>query len=253
MTFHCPVDRSKPLQLMYLQKGGIFVNGFHASNDVSSLGWANSRVDNDTILMSGLNVSHRGDYRCIVWYDGGVKPEPDFHFHLSVTANYSKPTLLKLCGDDDSSFSFLVLCASHGGFPVSEITWRPPGGSKVVNSSKLMDPDTQTFNISSTASANCSDGKPTSVSCSVGNVSSDPLSVCSPEVAPETPGHHVAAVVVPVVLVLLMLGALLFCCVYKNRQRGAGAAGRERGGEERVTYSAVRPRSQQEVTGNTSC
>ncbi|TNN70207.1 hypothetical protein EYF80_019578 [Liparis tanakae] len=87
VTFCCPVDGRRTLRMFYLQKGELFVNGFHASSDVSSVAWANSRVVNATVLMSGLNVSHEGDYRFIIQYEGVGKAEPEVLFHLSVTGS----------------------------------------------------------------------------------------------------------------------------------------------------------------------
>ncbi|XP_034404743.1 uncharacterized protein LOC117741669 [Cyclopterus lumpus] len=238
VTFHCPVDKKRTLAMCYLQKGNIFVNGYYESKNLSNTSWENTRVDLDkmTILMSSLNVSHSGDYKCIIRYKG-MRIEPDVHLHLNVTANYSKPTLSVHCRDHNHLFSCLVNCTSHGGYPGSEITWHIPGSSKVVNNSKMIDPDTTTFNISSIAYVNCSDGKLTSLSCSVGNISSEMVSVCTPKDPPDTQSPYVTVAICAVVVFFIIMVALLWRWSFKKGQRRAAAAvvRGENGREEEVT------------------
>ncbi|KAM6932157.1 T-lymphocyte activation antigen CD86-like [Lycodopsis pacificus] len=180
VTFHCPVDRKKTLTLWYIQKGDTFVNGYYASQNVSQMAWENTRrdLDNMTILLYNLNVSHSGDYQCFIMYSDMKKPKSHMCLHLKVTANYSKPTLTVHCSDENHHFSCLVNCTSHGGYPVTEVTWNISRSWKVVNNSKMTDPHTTTFNISSIAFVNCSDRNLTSLSCSVGDVMSDMFPVC---------------------------------------------------------------------------
>ncbi|KAK9520751.1 hypothetical protein VZT92_020620 [Zoarces viviparus] len=237
VTFHCPVDRKSTLKLWYLQKGDTFVNGYYISEKVSEKGWENTKVDLDnmTILMYNLNVSHGGDYRCIIRYID-KPPAPDIHLHLKVTANYSKPTLKVHCSDENHHFSCLVNCTSHGGYPVTELTWNISRSWKVVNNSKMTDPHTTTFNISSVAFVNCSDGYLTSLSCSVGDVISDVISdpVCKRKdpLVTRDPSVIIGAICAVVVVSIMapLLGWWWHC--REGQRRRPGVAGRQEHGIE---------------------
>ncbi|XP_068565638.1 butyrophilin subfamily 1 member A1 isoform X1 [Cebidichthys violaceus] len=225
VTFHCPVDKKQTLEFLYFQKGETFVNGYHASGNVSTQTWENTRVDLDkTLLMYNLKVSHSGDYQCIIQYSGKWRVEPEIHLHLNVTANYSKPTLKVHCSDENHHFSCLVNCTSHGGYPATEVTWNIPGSMKVVNNSKMTDPDTTTFHISSIAFVNCSDGK-LSLSCSVGDVSSEMRPVCTPKDPLVTRGPNVIAAAICAVVVVSIMAAVLGIWHCKKGQRRAKVAG----------------------------
>ncbi|XP_068442025.1 butyrophilin subfamily 1 member A1 [Clinocottus analis] len=216
VVFHCAFDKKKTLAMLYLHKGETFVNGYHALGNISNQ-WNNTIVhpDKATILMYNLNVSHRGDYECYIRYNDKTQLEPIVHLHLDITANYSKPSLSVHCNYQNHPFSCLVQCTSHGGYPDSEVTWHIPGSSKVVNNSKMSYPDTKTFNISSTANVNCSDEKLTFLSCSVGNVSSDIVSVCTPEDPPDIP---YAMISVAILAVAAFISALAFLWRWYRRR-----------------------------------
>ncbi|XP_031716360.1 uncharacterized protein LOC116390631 isoform X2 [Anarrhichthys ocellatus] len=210
VTFHCPIDQKRTLKLWYIQKGETFVNGYYESENVSELSWENTRVDLDkmTILMYNLNVSHSGDYQCIIRYSE-MKPEAHIHLHLKVTANYIKPTLKVHCSDENHHFSCLVNCTSHGGYPGTEVTWNISGSLKIVNNSKMIDPHTTTFNISSVAFVNCSDGNLTSLSCSVGDIISDLFPVCTPKDRDTPYPCVITTVAICAVVVVSIMAALL--------------------------------------------
>ncbi|XP_042271379.1 T-lymphocyte activation antigen CD86 [Thunnus maccoyii] len=227
VTFHCPYEKQRTINWVYLQRDNEFVNGYHASKNVSD-GWENTRLDNKTaVQMFNLKVSHSGNYRCIIEYRHG--PLEEKYIHLSVTANYSKPNVTISC-DKNHGYSCLVICASQGGYPQRKMRWSGAvtGNTssqmwKVLNSSEVPDPNTMLFNSSSTASFNCSYGEQRFLSCSVGNVTSELFKVCVPQKPDKKPGDHtmMVAAICAVAVVVIGLLLLLWTC---RKQRQAGAA-----------------------------
>ncbi|XP_032366412.1 uncharacterized protein LOC116685478 [Etheostoma spectabile] len=223
VTFSCPVAKQK-LKFVYFQRGEIFVNGYYESKNTSQLAWKNTRVDHDktTMHMYHLNVSHDGEYQCHFQYSdsGGAQKQV---IHLSLTANYSKPDVTVHYSDENHRYSCLVTCASHCGYPSNKVMWNVSGIQmwKVLNSSEISDPETMMVNSSSTAYFNCSNGE-TSISCSVGDVSSDVVSVCSPRDPPPVSHSPVIIAIFATVGISIML-VLLLCWRCKKGQRGAAA------------------------------
>uniref|UniRef100_A0A4W6F674 Ig-like domain-containing protein n=2 Tax=Lates calcarifer TaxID=8187 RepID=A0A4W6F674_LATCA len=223
VTFHCPVDKTRTVIFFYFQIKNEFVNGYYKTKDITRPVWENTRVDcNETAVhMYGLNISHSGKYECIIQYADSTRINEAF-IELSVTANYSKPTITTFC--DGENLSCLVTCSSHGGYPRAKMIWNGPMSENttnhmltIVNSSEVPNPVTMMFNSSSTANFNCSNGQLTGLSCSVGDVTSDVILVCTPKVPPVLSNVIVGfACVVPFVL---LLGLLLYCKC-KKRQRG---------------------------------
>ncbi|KAA8593992.1 hypothetical protein FQN60_004826, partial [Etheostoma spectabile] len=220
VTFSCPVAKQK-LKFVYFQRGEIFVNGYYESKNTSQLAWKNTRVDHDktTMHMYHLNVSHDGEYQCHFQYSdsGGAQKQV---IHLSLTANYSKPDVTVHYSDENHRYSCLVTCASHCGYPSNKVMWNVSGIQmwKVLNSSEISDPETMMVNSSSTAYFNCSNGE-TSISCSVGDVSSDVVSVCSPRDPPPVSHSPVIIAIFATVGISIML-VLLLCWRCKKGQRG---------------------------------
>ncbi|KAM9359398.1 uncharacterized protein ABDE67_002515 [Symphorus nematophorus] len=183
VTIHCPFEEHRTIISFYFQKTTntkeeVFVNGYHVSRNMSEVQtWENTQVDYGvtTVYMLNLNISHSGDYRCLIRYQSGIG-FVETKVHLSVTANYSKPKVTTTC---DVLFC-QVTCASHGGYPQTKITWSESENPmlRVENSSEMRDPVTMMFNSSSTAYFNCSKGEMKHLSCSVGDVTSDLFSVC---------------------------------------------------------------------------
>ncbi|XP_044059484.1 uncharacterized protein LOC122879449 isoform X2 [Siniperca chuatsi] len=185
VTFRCPVVKQQTIKFFYLQRGPhIFVNGFYESKKVQP--WENTRLGHDktTVHMDSLNISHSGDYLCLIMYSDSHKTETVIQ--LSVTANYSKPEATVSCRD---RFSCLVTCTSHGGYPGTKMMWNVNGSLdwKVVNNSDMSDPVTMMFNSSSTAHFNCSNGE-REFSCHVGNVTSNMFPICTPQ--KKDPNNH---------------------------------------------------------------
>ncbi|KAK5868528.1 hypothetical protein PBY51_009534 [Eleginops maclovinus] len=208
VTFRCPIDKNRTIDLLYIQRGNDFVNGHYASKETSHPVWANTRMDDDkrTIHMSSLNVSHNGDYQCYVMY-GTELVQTDIH--LSVTGNYSKPTLTMDCCEQNPPLSCQMTCFSHGGYPKTEVKWNVSGISKVTNNI-TRDDDTMLINITSTAHFNCSK-EYMFIRCSVDNLSSEPLSVCKPKYPsyPHWPSEIIYGVI-PFCLIAVVV-ALLVC------------------------------------------
>ncbi|XP_035479755.1 CD276 antigen isoform X1 [Scophthalmus maximus] len=232
VTFRCPADEKRRPAFFYFQIGHIFVNGYYASKNINT-SWENTRVEpNRThVHMYRLNISHSGDYLCIIQYNGS-NTITEVPIKLTVTAPYSKPAVTTSCSEENLGLSCFVTCASHGGYPVSKMTWNIPVSRnassqmwRVVNSSEVPSPSTMMFNSSSTAYFNCSDGMLEYVSCSVGNVMSNLFSVCAPKVKPKsfTPVIITAACAL-VVVVLIIVGLLLRRC----KKRNTGDAANER-------------------------
>lgn len=91
MTFRCPFDQQKTIQMFYLQKGNIFVNGYYDLKNIKEK-WENTKLDRQstTVEMDSLNVSHIGDYQCHIMYAGGDMKTYETTIHLSVTGmNFS--------------------------------------------------------------------------------------------------------------------------------------------------------------------
>ncbi|XP_049432279.1 uncharacterized protein LOC125888761 isoform X1 [Epinephelus fuscoguttatus] len=226
VTLQCPVDRERPLIFLYFQRGDIFVNGYHASKPLTNT-WENTRVDRDmTMHMEDLNVSHSGSYQCHIRYHDGQINLNHTVFHLSVTANYSKPTLTVNCGSENHRFSCWATCASHGGYPGTKVTWTIPESQtrRDVNNTQIQDPHTMLVNSSSTAFFNCSNGKLTSLSCSVGGVTSEMFTVCTPKTTPETFSPYVITAAVCAVVVAIIIALVLWFKCKKGQRRAAAAA-----------------------------
>ncbi|XP_013869520.1 uncharacterized protein LOC106521483 [Austrofundulus limnaeus] len=208
VTFYCPVDDTQELQFLYFQKGDIFVNGYYIGKSVEDT-WPNTRLDlnQTTIHMYGLNLSHAGEYTCYIMYING---DPHtIKLHLLVTASFSKPLITQRCEDNGCN----VTCASHNGFPKQLITWQmEPDSNEMWKTEVLTDPTTKTLNVSSTGSINCSTGE-VNVSCSVGSIISDVISVCAPTTSPSNNHQGIIAVTIPVILMgIVMIGTVICKC-----------------------------------------
>uniref|UniRef100_A0A667ZZ91 Ig-like domain-containing protein n=1 Tax=Myripristis murdjan TaxID=586833 RepID=A0A667ZZ91_9TELE len=182
VTFFCPSHKDKMLTLFYLQKGTTFVNGYHNVRDAElyrAIPHSHVNHTERTVDMWALKVSDSGEYSCHVQYSDSMKLD-ETRIHLSVTANYSTPTLSVLCDSDSSSCQ--VTCASYGGYPSSEVMWNSSTNANSQwwtpgNSSEEADPDSMLINSSSTVIVNCS-GPLQTLNCSVGGFTSDNLTVC---------------------------------------------------------------------------
>nr|XP_020505292.1 T-lymphocyte activation antigen CD80-like [Labrus bergylta] len=217
VSFSCPATQES-LYLLYLQKGSSFVNGHYASKSVGRT-WENTWMDQDkkTVHMHSLNVSHEGDYTCVIAYNEHSDTKETV-VHLSIKANYSKPEVKVLHRDD---IHWLVNCSSHGGYPRSPMIWNQESQMmEDVNSSVTRDDVTMTFNSSSTVYFNCSMGEIRSISCSVGGIDSQLFSVCKPKDRPP-PTTHTPVIAGTICVALIFFIGIGLCLRIKCR-RGQG-------------------------------
>ncbi|XP_041658549.1 uncharacterized protein LOC121519740 isoform X3 [Cheilinus undulatus] len=214
VSFLCPVDLRRPVEFLYFQRQNplTYINGFHARKPLQNP-WENTRMDKDnmTVHMYNLNVSHQGVYECFVEYND--RHHTDKTYVLSITANYRKPAITILSCNENHC---LMTCSSHGGYPRSKITWNIPETQmmKEVNRSKLVeDPDTLTYNISSIIQFNCSLGEIEMISCSVGGVDSERLSVCAPKDPPGSSQNNIPVIIA--VAAIVVVSCIIMAAVYR--------------------------------------
>ncbi|KAF3847840.1 hypothetical protein F7725_020868 [Dissostichus mawsoni] len=180
VTFYSPVAENGKLELMYIQRGSTLVNGYYAAKSIGDTVWSNTRMDAEkrAMHMSSLKVSHRGDYQCYTMYSGSALGPVKTVMHLIVTGIYSKPALTMDCCDQSPPLSCLLKCVAHGGYPEAEVKWNVSQTHTLKAMNNITkDNVTLLVNTSSTASLNCSNGE-TFISCSVGKLRSELLSVC---------------------------------------------------------------------------
>ncbi|CAG6004638.1 unnamed protein product [Menidia menidia] len=210
VTFHCPVKENRRVKLLYFQRGDIFINGYHATKEIHDT-WQNTKFDlkTSTIQMFDLNVSHSGPFQCKIMYSDYESPE-DFEIYLKVTANYSKPSVERICEEKNNVMGCHVTCSSHDGYPRKEIQWKDHqtlnDSHQIVTIRESSDANatTKLFNISSTAYFNCSSGEQ-KLSCSVGDITSDIFKVCAPTIPPD----YVNLYVILALAVIVLLGIVL--------------------------------------------
>ncbi|XP_010777821.1 butyrophilin subfamily 3 member A3 [Notothenia coriiceps] len=198
VTFYCPVDENRTLGLMYIQRGNTYVNGYYIREKTSATVWSNTRIDTKkgTMHMSNLNVSHQGDYQCYTMNSGNDLPLVRTDMHLSVTGNYSEPALTMDCCDESPPLSCLLTCVAHGGYPQAEVKWNVSQTHTLKFMNNITrDNVTKLVNTSSTARLNCSNGE-MFISCSVGNLRSELLSICKPKYTSYPPWPHVIIIAV---------------------------------------------------------
>ncbi|XP_030600627.1 T-lymphocyte activation antigen CD86 isoform X1 [Archocentrus centrarchus] len=222
VTFHCPVNRQRATDFVYLQRGEQFVNGFYDSKEKLTNTWTNTKFDreNSTVFMYNLNLNHSGTYSCHIRYKDQSEIV-ESTIILTVTAKYSKPTVTSVCREKNVQFCH-VTCSSYSGSPKTQMIvqavvgntssqiWANVVRNEVYNSSSML------FDSFSTAYYNCS-SEEIKFSCSVGNVTSDEFTVCVPQRPNNTPVMAAAICIVVVVIVIVVI----LCC-----RRRAGVNGR---------------------------
>ncbi|KAK5904582.1 hypothetical protein CesoFtcFv8_006128 [Champsocephalus esox] len=226
VTFYCPIDENSTLELMYIQRGNTFVNGYYKRKKITDPVWSNTRIDTKkgTMHMSSLNVSHQGAYQCHIMYSGNALGHVT-DMHLSVTGNYNKPALTKDCCDQSPPLSCLLTCVAHGGYPQAEVKWNVSQTHTLKAMNNITrDNVTELVNTSSTARLNCSNSNGEMfISCSVGNLRSELLSVCKPKYTSDPPWPHVitiAVLAVGVMVVMVVMVVTLLWCKSKKSKKG---------------------------------
>ncbi|KAL6471909.1 hypothetical protein MHYP_G00205590 [Metynnis hypsauchen] len=219
----CNISASLPVKGVYFQKKNlsgsyeILVNGFYTSSVEGFLlnEYRNRTRVNRTersLDLWNLKVSDEGHYKCFFMPQDTLK-DYDTIFHLTITANYSVPTVtVQECSDrGEGALSCELGCSSSGGYPLTKMNWTVSGGSNEAHlqegSNKSMaDKHSGVWNISQTIRLNCT--QPTNVSCSVGGAVSPPLSICihSP---PEPMFKVIIASVMLFVFIFILLSVLI--------------------------------------------
>ncbi|XP_068173694.1 T-lymphocyte activation antigen CD86 [Antennarius striatus] len=222
VTIHCPVKEQGEIILFYFQRGNTYINGYHTSIDISNTPtWNNTEVDpqNATVHVYNLKASHKGEYKCLIEYKGIVEIDKTI-IRLDVTGKYSTPEVTLSCVD---GLSCVGKCVSHGGYPGATMMWKVPLSQTwtVLNNSESHDPETMLVNVTSFARFNCSQGELRFLSCFVGDVTSDPFDVCTPNDSPKSHNDNVTiAATTTVVVISVVLLFLLLWWKCKRRQRG---------------------------------
>ncbi|XP_076002686.1 T-lymphocyte activation antigen CD86-like isoform X2 [Genypterus blacodes] len=228
VTVPCPVVQHE-LEYLYFQKGTSFVNGYH-SRGIKSFRRQKDTVyhhEEKTVEMQNLKVSDGGDYQCIFQYKDRTVAYKSM-VRLSITANYSKPTLWV---SSDCSSRCKVTCSSHGGYPSRKVQWNLAGNASSqwrhhVNESQDNNQETSLFNTSSTAFFNCSDYKMQSLSCTVGGFTSETKTIC--ETKKSYPIAWIISGIAGCVFVFVILGIIL-CKCKKSSKKGKAVATTEPG------------------------
>ncbi|XP_039864607.1 ICOS ligand isoform X2 [Simochromis diagramma] len=215
VTFHCSDKSVKNIDLLYLQRDNVFVNGYYESKKVPAT-WNNTKFDRNTssVFMDNLKVSHSGEYKCHIRYKDEQHINED-SITLSVTAKYSRPLFSPpVCSEETQNCQ--TTCTSNNGYPESSMIVQAIVTStnetirqiwQHVKSVPSPNPSTLLFNITTTVSYNCSNGE-IKFSCSVGDVTSDEFSVCAHQEQQSTDIVIMTAICILVVVVVMIAGVL---------------------------------------------
>ncbi|XP_025753907.1 uncharacterized protein LOC100706994 isoform X2 [Oreochromis niloticus] len=226
VTFHCSGKSVKHIDFLYLQKDNVFVNGYHASKELRTT-WNNTKFDQNTssVFMDNLKVSHSGEYKCLIRYKDEQHINED-SITLNVTAKYSRPVFSPpVCDKETQGQNCQTTCTSNNGYPKSSMiiqaivtstndtirqTWEHVKSVQSPNSSTLL------YNIATTVSYNCSNGE-IKFSCSVGDVTSDEISVCAHQTQ-----HGIDIVIVTAIFILVVVVVMIagFLC-WRRRTGGS--------------------------------
>ncbi|XP_059905085.1 uncharacterized protein LOC132455269 isoform X2 [Gadus macrocephalus] len=136
--------------------------------------------ENKTVTFGKLTVSDEGSYKCIISHGDPGGMTEDTTISLSISATPDAVTLEhhnpQIAGEVSNAS---LTCTAIAAYPVSKISWNDPSVHKHPSEDRVTkDNNSLLFNISSTASFNCSDGSTQLIICSLGGVSSDGKIVC---------------------------------------------------------------------------
>uniref|UniRef100_A0A3B4CZW4 Ig-like domain-containing protein n=1 Tax=Pygocentrus nattereri TaxID=42514 RepID=A0A3B4CZW4_PYGNA len=194
----CNTSVSLPVKGVYFQKKNlsglyeILVNGFYTNSVKDYLldEYRNRTRVNRTersLDFWDLKASDEGHYKCFFMPQDTLK-DYDTIFHLTITADYSVPTVtMRECSDcGEGALSYELGCSSFGGYPLANLSWTVSEGSNEFllqegGSVSTADKHSGVWNVSQTVRLNCT--QPTNVSCSVGGVVSPPISICKYELS----------------------------------------------------------------------
>ncbi|KAF5898596.1 T-lymphocyte activation antigen CD80-like isoform X1, partial [Clarias magur] len=231
VRMRCGLEQPQNLNGLYLQKtlsNGkiIFINGFYIRDVQQEMLPENKNRTfvNKTDLvveMTDLKPSDEGDYTCFLFCNS-VRCH-QINFQLTVTANYSVPVIeVQDCSKGPAAHNCAISCSSSGGHPPSTVTWGVIGNktsSPFTSSGEpvvIQDRNSSLWNVSHTVTLNCS--QPINITCSVGGVMSNAVSVCQDL---DNQDNH--AVVACAVGVLLFILAIIIIFVVLSRRFQASA------------------------------
>uniref|UniRef100_A0A3B4EFE7 Immunoglobulin domain-containing protein n=1 Tax=Pygocentrus nattereri TaxID=42514 RepID=A0A3B4EFE7_PYGNA len=189
----CRYDHLLPVKGVYFQKknlSGLYellVNGFYTNSVKDYLHDEykhRTRVNRTERSLDfwNLKASDEGHYKCFLMPQDTLK-DYDTIFHLTITADYSIPTVtVQECSDHgEGALSCELCCSSFGGYPLANLSWTVLEDSndvllQEVGSVSTADKHSGVWNVSQIVRFNCT--QPTTVSCSVGGAVSPLLSIC---------------------------------------------------------------------------
>ncbi|XP_066535364.1 T-lymphocyte activation antigen CD80 isoform X2 [Hoplias malabaricus] len=227
VTMTCLMEEQKPSGIFFQKKNvstgeyTTFVNGFYTEPVENNLleqykkRTSANRVQH-SMDMWDLVVSDEGEYICLLMYSS--KTIRARVFNLTLTANYSVPTVTKLkCSNHDNGTGDCeVSCWSAGGYPRENMVWTVSEGSdsfwQTVKNSSSEDKQTGLWNISQTVRISCTQS--INYSCSVGGAVSVSHTICI------KPGsEHTVEITVAVVLLFIFISILAFFGIKKLCRR----------------------------------
>ncbi|KAK3531401.1 hypothetical protein QTP70_018190 [Hemibagrus guttatus] len=188
----CVLDHTHSIDRVYFQKTNsngteIFVNGFYSKTLPVSDEYINRTIVNKTELsmeMLNLSLDDEGEYICIP-FSNNANLKNQTKFYLTVTATYSIPNIsVQGCGIDSGAYNCVITCSSSGGFPQSNVTWHVAGvnlRSLLRDEGELVltqDKQSGLWSALQYIMLNCS--QQLNITCSVGGVVSQAISLCSP-------------------------------------------------------------------------
>ncbi|XP_026994608.1 T-lymphocyte activation antigen CD80 isoform X3 [Tachysurus fulvidraco] len=219
----CVLDDPRGIERVYFQtkdsnESVVFVNGFYDKRELHARPEYKNRtiVNRSQISMELLNLTpdDEGDYECIPWTINAEEKNKT-KFHLTVTANYSVPNItVQGCGIYPGAHNCVITCSSSGGFPKSNVTWNVARGnmrSLLREEGELVlkqDKYLKVWNVSQFVGLNCS--RLLNISCSVGGVVSQAVSVCLPV-------HVIDITTVACAVLLLVSFVIVIIVVIKRR------------------------------------
>ncbi|XP_059905087.1 uncharacterized protein LOC132455269 isoform X4 [Gadus macrocephalus] len=194
------------INFIYFQGGpdfSVFKIGYHKTKNLTEPKRLHTKLslENKTVTFGNLTVLDEGTYKCIISHGdpGGITEDTTTTLILiatpdAVTLEHHNP---QIAGEVSNAS---LTCTAIAAYPVSKISWNDPSVHKHPSEDRVTkDNNSLLFNISSTASFNCSDGSTQLIICSLGGVSSDGKIVCQqPKGEPTDTSlrvHHYPAIV----------------------------------------------------------
>ncbi|XP_068177609.1 butyrophilin subfamily 2 member A2 [Antennarius striatus] len=191
----------------------------------------NDKNMNVSLLISDTTLQHQGSYTCEVATVSG--PSEPGSSSLSVTAKYSKPTIISLPETTNQNTDGTLVCKSEGGYPKGQLRWFDERDTRIKNDEiEVMKTESGLFQLSSKLTL-----KQGSVSskytCAVFNASEgkqDEVQFNVPEASNGVLGGHaegqgageslnpISKVVAPLVVIGSLIVGLLLVLVYYRRR-----------------------------------